>query len=382
MREDIRFYCGVGEKTFNHHPVFTGPYACISPVCGRGGIDKQGKQRKQKINGVRVGDECREIILDSGAFSDTTYHRCDFDEALARQLNHAKRFEYMDKLSHIASYDVLIDEQDRGDGTRVKERWNVDLADFAVEKTVQAAEYLVSKRAYIEDQVGHPVGLVLSAQGVDTAQYIRCAERILPLLNPEKDIFGLGGWCILGMRHKLLPTFFETMSELLPLLKSYQIKRAHIWGVCFAEALGPLSWLCDHDRRGSWDEKHRVELSTDSVGPTTRMLKELSGKPGRAAWGYASWYDSSYPVPRIFDTCKVVGEQERKAPTCAPGTPCRGLERARHVAATREWLADFRRREPAYYHAPLLEQQEAYQPSLFDCPSEEVENYEHATNIA
>src|SRR5579862_4741249 len=34
--EAIRFYCGIGgEKTYNHHPISTGPYACISPVYGR-----------------------------------------------------------------------------------------------------------------------------------------------------------------------------------------------------------------------------------------------------------------------------------------------------------------------------------------------------------
>ena len=45
--EDIRLYCGIGERDFNHHPVVTGPYACVSPVCGA---------KKKKTNCVSVPD--------------------------------------------------------------------------------------------------------------------------------------------------------------------------------------------------------------------------------------------------------------------------------------------------------------------------------------
>lgn len=371
MQEDIRFYCGVGEKTFNHHPVYTGPYACVSPVCGKGGTDKQGKKRKQSVNQVYVPAECREVILDSGAFSDTTYQRQTFENALARQLKHARQFGYIDKLGHIASYDVLIDEQDR-DGERIKQRWDVDLADFAVKQTVLAAEYMVSKRDYIREQVGHDVGLVLSAQGVDAEQYLRCAERILPLLDPEKDIFGFGGWCILGMQRSLLPTFYETMNALIPLLKRYKIQRGHIWGVCFAEALGHLAYLCDHIGT-HWDEKHRIVLSTDSVGPTTRVVKELKSHPGHASWGYSSWYEV-VTLARVLETCKVLDENGNKAPACAHGTKCRGLERARHVEATSGWLANFRQREAQYYK-PVEVVKSAYQQmSLFEevCDAQDI----------
>lgn len=348
MNEDIRFYCGIGEKNFNHHPVYTGPYACISPVTGRGGIDKHGKPRRQGVNGVAVPDECREVILDSGAFSDTTYHRCSFEEALQRQLAHAHRFNYTEKLSHLASYDVLVDEQDR-EGMRLKERMGVRVADFAVKQTVLAAEYLISQKPRIEQQIAHSIGLVLSIQGVTTEQYLRCAEKILPLLDPEKDICGLGGWCILGLQRQLLPTFYETMNELIPMLKRHKIKRAHIWGVCFADALGPLLYLCDHQET-HWDEKNRVILSTDSVGPTTRMVKEIKNKPGFTSWGYASWH-TAVPLARVLDSCKAVDAAGRAVPSLQEGTYCRGLERARHVAATRDWLSDFRTREPHRYHA-------------------------------
>lgn len=374
QNEDIRFYCGIGEKTFNHHPVYTGPYACISPVCGRGGEDKHGKARKQKVNSVYVPDGCHEVILDSGAYSDTTYQRQTFEDALARQLKHARTFDYINKLSHIASYDVLIDEQDR-DGERVKARWDVDLADYAVKKTVQAAEYLIQQRAYLRQQVGHDVGLVLSAQGVDAKQYLRCAEQIIPLLDPERDIFGLGGWCILGQQRNLLPTFFETMNVLIPMLKKYRIKRAHIWGVCFAEALGPLLWLCDHDDT-HWDERNRIQLSTDSVGPTTRVVKELKHKPGHSSWGYSSWYEN-IPLARVLDSCKVVDADGNKAPACGPDTYCRGLLRERHVHATSDWLANFRTRESDLYRHVEVTAPEFQQLSLFG----EVSN-ENACDIA
>lgn len=366
--EDIRFYCGVGETTFNHHPVHTGSYACVSPVRGRGGIDKNGKQRKQSRNSVRIPEDTQSVVLDSGAFSDTTYHRCTFEEALRRQIKHATDYAYIDQVSHFADYDVLIDEQDR-DGVRVKERWLVDMADYAVSQTVLAAKYMDSQRKRINQEVGRSVGLVLSAQGVDASQYLRCAEKILPYVDPGQDVFGLGGWCILGIQSKLLPTFFETINTLIPMLKSYKIKRVHIWGVCFAEALGPLLFLCDHYRRsdGFWgiDEENRIQLSTDSVGPTTRMVKELKSKPGYASWGYASWHEM-VPLAHVQESCKQVDENGHKVPACQPGTYCRGLERARHVDETIKWLAHFRERESNFYRHVEVEDPLYAQMSLFD----------------
>jgi hypothetical protein len=358
--DDIRFYCGVGEKHYNHHPVYTGRYACVSPVCGSG-------KRPQKKNSIAVPADCQEVILDSGAFSDTTYHRCSFEEALTRQLSHASEFNYAEKLSHLASYDVLIDEQDR-DGVRVKERWGEDLAGFAVKQTVLAAQFLDSKRAFIRQCVGHDVGLVLSAQGVTAEQYLHCAEQVLPLLNPETDIFGLGGWCILGRQRPLLPVFYETVAELVPLLKRYKVRRAHIWGVCFAEPLGDLLFLCDHTQRSDglwgWDEGRRIQLSTDSVGPTTRITREEDGHPGHTYWGYASWR-KLIPLPRVHEECKAKDEDGNKSPICQPGDGCRGLMRAQHVRETVDWFSHFREREAHLYRYVKPEKTLYQQMSLF-----------------
>src|SRR2546430_16224068 len=59
--EAIRLYCGLGgERTYNHHPVYTGPFACISPVCG---------SEQKKVNAVAVPPDAL-VIQDSGAFND------------------------------------------------------------------------------------------------------------------------------------------------------------------------------------------------------------------------------------------------------------------------------------------------------------------------
>jgi hypothetical protein len=76
---------------------------------------------------------------------------------------------------------------------------------------------------------------------------------------------------------------------------------------------------------------------------------------GFATWGYASWCNNRYPVPPVLDSCKVKDAFGNKAPTCSAATRCRGLERARHVLLTRDWLAQFRRREPRLYRAPCYQ---------------------------
>jgi hypothetical protein len=119
------------------------------------------------------------------------------------------------------------------------------------------------------------------------------------------DIFGLGGWCIIGKRPvQMMPVFRETMQLVIPFLGREGVKKVHIWGVCYAKALGELLWLCDH---------YNIALSTDSSGPSLR--------PAMGEWGYAEWRDPTYQRPPV---------------------EIRGLERARHVAATRRCLADFR----------------------------------------
>ncbi|MBO0796762.1 MAG: hypothetical protein J2P36_38265 [Ktedonobacteraceae bacterium] len=208
---------------------------------------------------------------------------------------HAEHNGYASAITHRASYDLLIDEKwERG--RRYKARWSELDAAIAVETTVRAAAYLTHHRAGVK--------LIVSAQGVSARQYLQCAQQIMPLLEPG-DLFGLGGWCITGkLPAQILPVFRETMRLVIPFLGREGVKQVHIWGVCFAKALGELLWLCDE-----WG----MALSTDSTGPSI--------KPAMGEWGYAEWRDPLY---------------QRPAPAI------RGLERARHVQATRDWLASFR----------------------------------------
>jgi hypothetical protein len=329
--EDIRLYCGVGETSYNRHPIACGPYACISPVCGRD--DSASVTAASRRNVVNVPATAL-VLQDSGAFNDGPKHRLSFAEALQRQISHAKHYKYSSQVTHRASYDLLIDETWKNE-FRHKERWNEEAGNFAVRMTVEAAAYMDAHR--------DGLGCVMSAQGVTPEQYYACAEKVLKYVDVERDIFGLGGWCILSQQPALLPDFRLTIQQVIPLLASQKVQRVHIWGVCFAEPLGELLYLCD---------QYGLKLSTDSMGPSTR--------PTKGEWGYASWRDPHYKKPTPLDSCKVVDASGYKAPTCIPGkTRCTGLERARHVALTRDWLAHFKEREPALYHAPVVEQQQA-----------------------
>lgn len=289
----IDFYCGLNEQQWNHHPVAPGALACISPVYGR-------TLQTKACNRVTV-PATTWVIQDSGAFSDGPGQRVSLEAALERQVVHAEQFGYADRVTHRASYDWLIDEKWEG-GIRQKARWTEQDAEEAVKITVAAATYLSRHRAGKQ--------LVLSAQGVSASQYLRCTQQLVSLLEPG-DRFGLGGWCVVGkFPAQMMPVFRETMRLLIPFLGREGVKRVHLWGVCYAPALGELLWLCD---------EQGISLSTDSAGPSIR--------PALGQWGYAEWRDPQYRRPAV---------------------EIRGLERARHVEATRAWLHRFR--ETPHYH--------------------------------
>jgi hypothetical protein len=295
-----------------------------------------GRKDTKMINTVTVPSLVEAVLVDSAAFSDKTDERLSFQDARDRQIAHAYRFGYVDRVSHLASYDLLIDEKWL-DGERCKIRWTRSEAASAVQETVEAAHYLAGQRKILRGVFGRSVGLALSAQGVEVEQYMHCVKQIVPLME-EGDMLGLGGWCITGLLpDAILPSFCEIMSEVIPYLGTKGIKRVHVWGVIFPEALGYLLYLCD---------QAGIQLSTDSSGP--------SRYPTMGQWGYGSWRDSGYKKPSVLASCKVTDEQGRKAPTCEPGTFCQGLERARHVKLTREWLAHFREREPSLYRPIVL----------------------------
>lgn len=316
--ESIRFYCGVNETTWNHHPIEPGPYACISPVYGR-------TLRTKMVNRVRVPASTL-IIQDSGAFSDGPGQRLSIEAALDRQVAHATTYGYAAQVTHRASYDLLIDEKWEA-GRRHKERWSELDAEDAVAETVRAAAYLAQHR--------RGVGAVLSAQGVSAKQYLACAGQVVPFLAPG-DILGLGGWCILGKIRSLRAVFAETMTLLFPFLEREGVKQVHLWGVCWTPALEIVAWFA---------ALYGIHVSVDSAHPSLH--------PVQGQWGYAEWRDKTYVQPQVHDTCRRhVFDQ------CAR---CRGLERIRHVEATGAWLARFPARDPAYLKKPR-------QLGLFEVP--------------
>ncbi len=305
---DILLYAGLGgETTWNRAPVAPGSHACIAPVYGR---------KKRTVNRVGGFTKDVKVIQDSGAFSDSWDTRLTVLEALKRQDAHAKRFQYESNITHRATYDLLIDEV-WVEGNRFKRRWTVADAESAVETTVAAAQFLH------ENRNGLP--LIVSAQGVDAPQYLRCAQRLMRYMRDE-DYFGFGGWCIIGkMPAVMMPVFRETIAVVVPFLAKEGVKHIHIWGVIYPKALGVL--LSEASQYG-------ITLSTDSVGPTTY--------PIFGQWGYGKpseggWRDNDYRKPLLENM---------------------GQERARHTAETRAWLDNFK--QTSYFRSyPLLLKQRA-----------------------
>jgi len=107
--------------------------------------------------------------VDSGAFVDGLADRLSFEAVLHRQIAHAYQFRYTHCVSHVASYDLLIDEKWQ-DVQRSKACWESDEAELAVKETVAAALYLSKQRRRLRSVFGHQVYFVLSAQGVELAQ--------------------------------------------------------------------------------------------------------------------------------------------------------------------------------------------------------------------
>lgn len=306
--EDVRLYCGAGNETTYTYPASAGEYACIAPVYG---------QKKKYETRVKVSATCR-VFQDSGAFSDNTAHRLTFPAALERQNKHALKWGYADNIEAQASYDVLIDEVWEG-LLRHKRRWSVADAEDAVNVTVAAAQWIHDHR-----HATLTSNLILSAQGVDAPQYLRCAERVMPYMR-DGDVFGLGGWCIIGkMPRVMMPTFNDTVQSVIPFLGREGVKRVHIWGVCYAPALGMLLAACD---------EYGIDVSTDSAGP---MLRPTLGQ-----WGYDDWWELRPKPPTQELTTNAM---------------------TAHVQATRVWLS--RLRQSRHYKLPRAVVR-YFQPQLF-----------------
>jgi hypothetical protein len=206
--------------------------------------------------------------LDSGAFTDRPEARLTPDRALDRQLAWeelaSNKWDTTFQAAALVSYDLLIDETWTG-GIRQKRRWDVRTAEQAVTVTVEAAAYLACQRARVT-----PRRIILSAQGVDALQYAECSAGVLSHARPG-DIFGLGGWCILGRQTTLMREFWSTLRIVLPMVVYAGLTDVHIFGVLYLPALGGLLWLAD---------QYGLSVSTDSTSPILNCTWKDKKKSG------------------------------------------------------------------------------------------------------
>jgi hypothetical protein len=200
-------------------------------------------------------------IIDSGAFQERDMvNRLEPWTALDRQLRLEAQIEYGGHDGHaeaIVTYDMLdgVDEALTEQG-RVKRRGDDDSASPAVLETIRSAKYYVTQRHRIRGAIAY------ACQGVSTAQYVACAEQLIPLMRPWVDWFAFGGLCITGLiRGKMLPVFEQTLYAVTPMLVAAGVLRAHMLGVCIPEAVRMM--------RALERTYPTIVFSTDSRAPET-----------------------------------------------------------------------------------------------------------------
>lgn len=248
----------------------------LSPV-------KKGKKRGRDVTVAtippigNINPENCDLLLDSGAFTDwQTGYRTTPETALNRQIAAINSLGAFHKV-YLASYDYLIPEK-HVYGYRKKLEWCKNKGKNCVEETLVAAKYLDSQRYRLTNFT-----LIQGCQGVDSNQYYDCVNRILEYSQPN-DVIGLGGWCPLGANRGWLPSFWETINKIIPLIAEAGIKRVHIFGVTWYKPikglippLPPLLYLCD---------KYGIKLSTDGRSPISNAL---SNNPEKANPVFPYW---------------------------------------------------------------------------------------------
>jgi len=301
----MKLFFGIANEEWHGKPIPAGlELFCVSPLHGR-------SARTRKENKIPVIPGAK-YILDSGAFCDDPANRLTFTAAWQRQIDHAEKYGYMDNISHIVAYDLLIDEWWQ-DGIRSKHRWTESAAREAVEITVAAAQYARQRR----DNTLSEKGLILPVQGVTPDQYATCAEKTIPHIDPETDILGLGGWCIIGMYRTMLGGFKKTLQKVMPMAAHAGIQRVHIFGVMYPPALGMLQYYAD---------QHGIEVSTDSSSPVMKTT--------RGEWGYGDDWQKLESIKHL----SLVEKRE-----------WRYWGRVQHCFYAKEWAG--RLRDSQYYGA-------------------------------
>lgn len=211
----MKFFVSKVHDTLNsrpYRPELETPFLCLNPY----------------YNVSLAKDADVRYLLDSGAFQDVKGDRLSYERALDRQLAFEK---VVGREAHaIVSYDHLVDEQ-MVDGKQTKQRVSREIGENYVMETIEAAEYLASRR----DELGERK-LVLSCQGSDEDQYLDCLDEMLKIAEPG-DVIGFGGYCILSKSKKYEEQYYEVLREGFPRIRDAGIDRVHIFGMGVFRAL-------------------------------------------------------------------------------------------------------------------------------------------------
>jgi hypothetical protein len=309
----IRLYIGGLAAKVRGIPVDQAGYRCYTAAWS-----------PRKIGKVEIDPNEVIALLDSGAFTDIRDDaRLTPEQSLERQLRWERDFSEMCgstwRAEMLASYDRLIDEK-LVNGERKKIRWSVREGESAVVETIEAARYLASRQRDL-----WPRSLVLAAQGVDEVQYAECVAEILRFADPD-DTIGLGGWCILGRRQRLLPVFKRTVETVAPMIARAGLSTVHIFGVLWEPALAYLLAVAD---------EHQLGVSTDSSKPVISVTWSDPRKAGvrseelTADANVAWWINHLARLRETAGYARAVREREA------------GIWRARVRTATDvEWAAE------------------------------------------
>lgn len=211
----MRFFVSKVHDSLNsrpYRPELETPYLCLNPY--------------YNVT-LSEGADVR-YLLDSGAFQDVKGNRLSYGDALDRQLAFEKRVG-RDAYA-IVLYDRLVDEQ-MVDGRQIKERVPKEVGEEYVRDTLEAAEYLASRRDELGDRK-----LVLSCQGSDAEQYLDCLDEMLKIADPG-DIIGFGGYCILSRSKRYEEQYYEVLREGFPRIRDAGIDRVHVFGMGVFRAL-------------------------------------------------------------------------------------------------------------------------------------------------
>lgn len=185
---------------------------------------------------------------DSGAFQERDMlSRLTAEDALERQLAHEAQIRTQVpgfRFGLVVTYDMLVGVDEalvtapNGTQKRVKRRGTAETARGAVEETLKSAAVYHRLR----DRVAG--GIAYSAQGAEPERYLACVEELLALVRPGRDWLALGGFCILGMQHGLLPQFAEVVARAVPRAAAAGCVGVHVLGVAWHPALQILATAC------------------------------------------------------------------------------------------------------------------------------------------